>query len=90
MPIVKELADVLFGIALFINGILFIPQVIKLYRKKDSQELSLLTFGGFNIIQLATAVHGYFYQDMILMVGALFSLLTCALITILIIVYRFA
>ena len=42
----------LFGMGLFVNAALFIPQAIKLFREKDSKELSLITFLGFNAIQL--------------------------------------
>lgn len=85
---VKDLIEVIFSLGLFINAALFIPQAIKLYRKKDSKELSLLTFGGFLLIQLFIFLHGYLHKDYVLMIGYLFSLVTCGAVTLLIIMYR--
>ncbi len=84
----KSIIEFLFGIGLFINAFLFVPQIIKLYKKKDSEELSLITFGGFSILQFLTILHGYFHKDYLLMLGFALSLLTCGTVTFLIMVYR--
>lgn len=80
--------DTLFSLALFINAALFIPQAIKIYRKKSAYGVSLLTFSGFCFIQLVTIIHGYLTKDYILMYGFLFSLFTCSIVTLLIIRFR--
>jgi MtN3 and saliva related transmembrane protein len=54
-----------FGMAMFINAALFLPQVIKLYKTKSTKGLSLITFIGFNIIQLSSILHGYIRKDYI-------------------------
>jgi uncharacterized protein with PQ loop repeat len=36
----KVIVDFIFGVGLFVNALLFIPQVIKLYKTKDSKDLS--------------------------------------------------
>lgn len=77
-----------FSLSLIFNILLFVPQAIKIYRKKQSQELSLFTFLGFNIMQFFTAWHGYLNKDYILMLGFGLSFITCGLVTYLIIVYR--
>ena len=88
MEHLEKLVEFIFGAGLFFNTILFIPQAIKIMKQKDVRELSLLTFSGFNIIQLATALHGFFHGDYLLAFGALASFLTCGLNTILILIYR--
>ena len=77
-----------FGLALFINAMLFIPQAIKLLRSKSAQNISLITFIGFNLIQIITALHGYIRKDYILLVGAILSILTCGMVTILAVIYK--
>lgn len=80
--------ETIFSICLFINAALFIPQIIRLYLTKDAQGLSLLTFGGFNIIQLFTILHGMLINDYLLVLGFSLSLITCGLVTIMIFIYR--
>ena len=82
MHTVQYIADLVFSVALTVHGILFIPQVIKIWRKKSAENVALLTFLGFNIVQVAACVHGYFSQDYILMFGTGFSLITCGSVTI--------
>ena len=81
------LIEAIFSLGLFINALLFIPQVINLYRIKNSQELSLTTFLGFNFVQLFTLLHGYLHHDYLLMIGMVFSLLTCGTVTVMIMLY---
>ena len=77
-----------FGLGLFINAMLFIPQAIKLFRTKKVDGLSLITFSGFNIIQFFTILHGYFRKDYVLMIGFLLSFVFCGLVTMMIIFYK--
>ncbi|HLD16969.1 MAG TPA: PQ-loop repeat-containing protein, partial [Coxiellaceae bacterium] len=72
----STLIEFLFGIALFVNAALFIPQAWRIYRKKSSEGVSLLTFGGFWLIQLVTVLHGYLHQDHLLFWGFFLSLVT--------------
>ena len=67
---------------------LFIPQAYRLFKKKDSKELSLLTFGGFNFIQLFIMLYGIIHQDTLLIVGYSLSFMTCGSVTVLTIFYR--
>ncbi|MGA2655127.1 MAG: PQ-loop domain-containing transporter [Gammaproteobacteria bacterium] len=80
--------ETIFSLGLFINAALFIPQIMRLHQKKDSKELSLLTFGGFNFIQLFTILHGYLHQDYLLMGGFIASFITCGIVTGMIVYYR--
>jgi MtN3 and saliva related transmembrane protein len=84
----KNFIEVMFGLGLFFNALLFIPQALKLFKTKNSKEVSLITFGGFNIMQIFTILHGYFNGDCILMGGFLLSFIFCSIVTILIILYR--
>ena len=85
----KHVFDVLFGSALFFNAALFIPQAWRIYKHKTASEASLITFGGFNLIQLLAIFNGIYDQDYALAIDDLISLLTCGLITIQIILDRF-
>jgi MtN3 and saliva related transmembrane protein len=80
--------EVVFGLAMFINAVLFLPQAIKLYKTKNTKGLSLITFFGFDIIQLVSILHGYIRNDKIFMFGMLLSLIFCGSITFLVIYYK--
>ena len=77
-----------FGIGLFVNAMLFIPQAIRLMRVKDAKELSLLTFAGFNLIMLFSMMHAYARQDYVFFWGSVVSFITCGAVTVQIIVYK--
>ncbi|MBR1734194.1 MAG: hypothetical protein IJ730_01895 [Alphaproteobacteria bacterium] len=80
--------EFVFCIGLFINALLFIPQAIEIYKAKDSYGQSLLTFAGFNVIQLVTIMHAYIHDDIILFYGTILSFITCGAVTVLIIFYK--
>jgi len=84
----KTFIEIWFSIGLFVNAALFVPQIYKLFKVKDPSGLSLLTFGGFNLIQLPILLHGYIIGDYLLFWGYLLSLLTCGAVTLLIIYYK--
>jgi MtN3 and saliva related transmembrane protein len=85
---IKYFIDLIFGVAMFLNAVLFIPQFIRLHKTKDSSGLSLITFAGFNFIQIATVLHGYLYKDYMLMYGYILTLLIAGSVTLLILLYR--
>lgn len=85
---INNIIETIFSIALFANAMLFIPQIIQLLKTKSSKGLSLTTFAGFNLIQLAAILHGYIKTDYLLIFGYILSLLTCGAITILIVYYK--
>ncbi|MDR2724037.1 MAG: hypothetical protein LBB25_02410 [Holosporaceae bacterium] len=80
--------EIIFGIGMFLNAILFIPQAIKIYNKKNSDGLSVVTFIGFNIVQLSAVFHGYIHEDLILMFGSMLSFFLCGVVTFLITFYK--
>jgi MtN3 and saliva related transmembrane protein len=69
--------EAMFSLGLFFNILLFIPQALRLLREKNAQGVSLVTFLGFNLMQLFTVLHGYLKQDYLLMLGFLLSFITC-------------
>jgi uncharacterized protein with PQ loop repeat len=81
MNTIEMIVDFLFGAGLFINALLFIPQILKLYHTKNSKDISKITFVGFCLIQFSAITYGYFHQDRILMIGYIFSLLMCGTVT---------
>jgi MtN3 and saliva related transmembrane protein len=85
---IKYFIELFFGVGMFINALLFLPQIIKLYKTKKTKGLSLITFVGFNIIQLFSFLHGYIHNDKIFMFGMLLSFFLCGSITFLIIFYN--
>jgi MtN3 and saliva related transmembrane protein len=80
--------EVLFSISLIVNAAFFVPQIIKLYKTKNTSGISLLMFLGFNLIQFISILYGYIKKDYILMWGFALSLLTCGSVSILILIYR--
>lgn len=84
----KEIVAVIFGLGLLGNALLFVPQVIAVWRKKSDEGISLITFGGFSILQIIGIVHGVYQRDPSLILGMAASLLTCGSVTGLTIFYR--
>jgi MtN3 and saliva related transmembrane protein len=83
-----HIIELLFGLGLFLNALFFIPQIILVFKKRSAEDLSLVTFAGFNFLQLMTMLHGIINHDMILTVGMALTLVTCGFVTILIILDR--
>ena len=84
----KEVVAVIFGLGLVCNALLFVPQAIAVWRKKSDEGISLITFGGFSVLQAIGIVHGVFQQDWSLILGMAASLLTCGTVTMLTLIYR--
>lgn len=83
------ITDWLYGIALFANAALFIPQAWRIFKTKDAKGSSLVTFAGFNIIQLLGLVNGIYHNDKALIFGQIISFTACGLVTLQLLVYRF-
>ncbi len=77
-----------FFISLLVNALLFIPQILAIIRSKSVTGVSLITFAGFNVIQLFTMLHGILIRDYLLAGGYLLSIVTCGTVTGLIVYYR--
>jgi MtN3 and saliva related transmembrane protein len=84
----KQIVAVIFGLGLGCNALLFVPQVLAVWRKKSDEGISLITFGGFSVLQAIGIVHGLYQQDLSLILGMAASLLTCGSVTFLTIYYR--
>jgi MtN3 and saliva related transmembrane protein len=85
---IKYFIEIMFGLGVFFNAILFIPQAIKLFYNKNSKDVSLFTFAGFNVMQIFTVLHGYLNKDYVLMWGFLLSFILCGIVTVMIVIYR--
>lgn len=88
MSWLKNFIEIMFSLSLFINALLFVPQIIKLIHVKDAKELSLITFVGFSIIQTLMILHGLINHDYLLVIGILASLLACCTMSVLIVYFR--
>ena len=84
----KEFVAVVFGLGLLCNALLFVPQVIAVWRKKSDEGISLITFGGFSVLQAIGIVHGLYQRDASLTMGMAASLLSCGSVTLLTVFYR--
>lgn len=84
----KEIVAVVFGFALMGNAALFVPQALAVWRKKSDEGISLITFGGFNVLQAIAIVHGFYQHDLALIVGMVASIITCGAVTFLTLFYR--
>ena len=84
----KDLVALLFGLGLGGNALLFVPQIIAVWRKKSDEGISLLTFGGFSVLQIIGIVHGVYQHDLSLTLGMAASLLTCGTVTMLTVFFR--
>jgi MtN3 and saliva related transmembrane protein len=84
----KEAVAIIFGLGLVCNALLFVPQAIAIFRKKSDEGISLLTFGGFSILQVVGIVHGIYQRDWSLILGMSASLVSCGTVTGLTVFYR--
>lgn len=87
--ITANLAEFMFAIALFVNAALFLPQAWRILTKKKADEISLLTFGGFWVTQLLTVIHAVIRNDSILLIGYILALITCGMVIVLTLKYRY-
>jgi MtN3 and saliva related transmembrane protein len=78
----------IFGIGLIGNALLFVPQALAVWRKKSDEGVSLVTFGGFSVLQILGVIHGFYEHDNSLIIGLGASFLTCGTVVLLTIVYR--
>jgi len=79
----KEIIAYVFGFGMLINAALFVPQAWHIWKTKRAEGISVLSFAGFNTLQLIGALHGHLQGDRALMSGMLASLLTCGSVTLL-------
>jgi MtN3 and saliva related transmembrane protein len=79
----KDIVAIIFGFGMLINAALFVPQAWHLWKTKRADGISVLSFAGFNTLQLIGVLHGWFQQDYALMTGMFVSLLTCGSVTVL-------
>lgn len=83
----KNIIEFIFASALFFNAVIFIPQAIKIWKEKTAKGVSLWTFLGFLITQLAIVLHGIIAKDYTLVAGYLFAMFTCGMVVILVLIY---
>jgi len=84
---IKKIVAYLFGAGLLVNAGLFVPQAIKIFETQSAKDVSVMTFAGFNILQLIGIWHGYLQRDRSLLVGMVASFLCCGAVTVLAIIY---
>lgn len=85
---IRNVIEFIFAAALFLNAVLFIPQALKIYTEKSARSVSLITFLGFLIIQVAIVSHALLVHDYLLMGGYVLSLVTCGSVVALAFFYK--
>lgn len=85
----KDIVDILYAIGLFINAMVFLAQAYKIKKARSCSGVSLLTFVGFNIVQVFYILNGILFHDPDLIYGTIPSLITCQILIWLIIYYRY-
>lgn len=80
--------ELMFSATLFVKGLLFIPQIWRIWQRKEVSALSLTTFLSMNLMQLLMVIHAFLRHDWVLLSGVALSLITSGTVTILIIYYR--
>ncbi len=88
MELFKGIIEWVFGTALLLNAMLFIPQAVKIFKSKSAQGVSFITFLGFLLIQLVILFHGLIHHNFILTIGYLLSIITCSTVVLLLLYYR--
>jgi len=83
------IVEFFFGMGLFINAMLFVPQFIRIIKTKHARDASLITFAGFNLINILTVLHGLIKHDLILTLGSSLSTITNGCVTLSILWYRY-
>jgi MtN3 and saliva related transmembrane protein len=61
---------------------------LAVWRKKSDEGISLITFGGFSVLQGIGIVHGLYQRDLSLTLGMAASLITCGSVTGLTVFFR--
>lgn len=89
LKILIDSIEVVFGLLLFVNALLLVPQIITLLREKHANDISLITFSGFVAVNVFTVLHGIIVHDIWIIAGYSLSVITSVIVTILIIKYRF-
>lgn len=84
----KEIVAYLFFLGLLCNAALFVPQTLRILRNKSAQDVSVVTFAGFCVLQLIGIWHGYLQGDKYLLGGMLASFISCGTLTALALIYR--
>lgn len=84
----NALITLIFNILVLASGVLFVPQIIRLYTQKRSRELSLLSFGGFFALVLFAFLHTLVTESYLLTLAFSFSVITCGATVFLIVWYR--
>jgi MtN3 and saliva related transmembrane protein len=77
----KELVAVAFGLGLVVNASLFLPQAVRIWRTRSAADVSLITFGGFNLLQAIGILHGWLQGDPYLLGGMVASFCACGAVT---------
>lgn len=80
---------IVFGVGQFVNAALYVPQVVRLIQKKKAEDMSLITYAGFNFLQCLGVLFARETGDTYAVSGYLLSLTLCGLVTALVIYYRF-
>lgn len=84
----KLVVDSIYGISLIWDATVYIPQIVRLYRRKSPEGVSLLMFAGFSVSLGLAILNGFYYHDAVQAYGFIPSFTTCSIVTFLLVRYR--
>ena len=79
---------VIYGLSLAANALLYIPQAVKIFKEKSSQNVLLVTFSGFFILLIIAFLYGVANDDKVQAVGSALGVIACGSVLFMAIIYR--
>jgi MtN3 and saliva related transmembrane protein len=80
MEVGFQISGFIFAAGWLISGVLFALQAIKIYRKKDAEGISIVTFAGFALLNTNAALYGYLSGNPLWLPGTLLAAVSCTCI----------
>ncbi len=68
---IQWLVDMVVASALFINAALFLPQIIRIYRVREANAISIGMLVGMVIVSACGTLHGHFHHQHLVLLGYL-------------------
>jgi len=88
MNTIIHVIEFIFGMSLFVNILLYIPQIATMIRANSAEGVSAMMFIGFLFIQFITVLHGIINHDAILAIGFVGAMIPTAIVVTLAVYYK--
>ena len=84
----QAVINILYELTMYGLVITFLPQIIRIIKKRNVEGISLIAFLGFGILQFISAVHGYYTHNTPLLISMILSMIATGIIVLQIVYYR--